>query len=190
VAERFANRYGTLDNLMRELNEYGELITRTWGNEADALRHFAWNAANARVMSVDQAIATSNAHEINSLINDGWNLTDILPPGIIAAKLSRGDLMDLWNNRVGIELGSRSDLSHKCLHELFMYARNHQNDNIRLILNSYDVDAAFGLNSNLFGYPYWRATAIWDILGFNVTLWNEGVVDPTWFIFEVTADDY
>ena len=191
VANDFALRAGLYyireDVIVRGGREHIEAVRvpDTWNNIADAYRHFVWNVEMVRTAGIDVAIAASNAHEINSKMNNRrvvgvYNPRDIRQVyPYIRLRMNRDTLMDLWNNRVGIELAARSDFAHKTYDELFLYALA----NNMLITNAYQVNERFGLHEDLFNYSNgWMAWAYWDITGFTMALWCRG--------FSVTVSNF
>jgi len=77
--------------------------------------------------------------------------------------------MDLWNNSVGIELGSREDLRHMSVRDLFDYAIA----NNMLILDPYEVDNRFGISEDFFGGRNWTVMVAWNVLGYDKVIWSQ-----------------
>ena len=67
---------------------------KTWDNEADALRHFSWNAKMTREIGIRDAEIIAFNHE-----NVTWETEDC-KDGFVA-KLTFSSLMDLHNNKMG-----------------------------------------------------------------------------------------
>jgi len=84
-----------------------------WHNEADAMRHFLWNARMTRDFGRSQAASVADRYEMVT-----WSNTRL--QGGIAYRVSFASLMDMANNAVGREYASRyPDLSYD---ELFVRA--------------------------------------------------------------------
>lgn len=93
-AEEYAKKYNFIDLNNKPI---------TWGNEADAFRHFTWNYEMAQDMGYSQAFKISSAHEISYLRLH--NLVRYTNTGNVydrKAFMTPQMLMDVWNNSKGV----------------------------------------------------------------------------------------
>jgi len=95
---------------------------REW--EDDAHRHFFWSLNNSREFGRDDAYLILNLYEVHNLLGyerldehgdliewvmEPSNIRNTSPIGDsdtnIVTRMNRDTLMDVWNNRIGVELG-------------------------------------------------------------------------------------
>jgi RHS repeat-associated protein len=95
-------------------------LTVTWDNEADAYRHFIWNAEMTRQIGLEEAafIATNHEAAFITVIGQYEGVFGNAP--VLEIQLST--LMDLWNNKVGRNMANNSVLTSKSTDELFELA--------------------------------------------------------------------
>jgi len=149
------------------------IVADTWFNEPDVYRHFIWNVYNVRDLGERDAIIATNMHEINAF-KDGWYISGMdtceqRAQGFILTKMNKDTLMDIWNNRVGIELGQNQLFKSYSDEDLFKYAR----DNDMLILSPADVDRKYGFDDSYFSGEDWTVIVLWDYYGYKMTIMSE-----------------
>ena len=172
IARQESIAYAIDNGFYREIRDFaggGLIVVRdpiTWDNEVDAFRHFNWNARNARQMSVSDAIIISNVHEIANLRNHWITRTPDATSPLFIGEINSDNLMDLWNNWIGIMLGSDDNLAHKSINQLFEYAMNRD----MLILSGQDVSSRLGISDDYRSMPYWTVLVMWNVLGYNMTI--------------------
>lgn len=116
-------------------DEYGTLVT--WDNEADAYRHFLWNARMTRELGRTVAAKIANRHEVVT-----WDSKRV--NGGIVYFVNLSSLMDMYNNAVGRE-----------------YAENNPNeDYVKLFSRAAFIDGALILElsfvQDAFGLSDWQ----------------------------------
>ena len=102
-------------------------LDSTTNNEADAYRHFAWNAKMTRDSKIGYYPArnVTNRYEYDEMLDKNWISEDsqgfdyLKDNTIITGKMNQVILMDLWNNQVGRELANNKDFKHMSIRELF-----------------------------------------------------------------------
>jgi len=138
-----ASRFAEISDFRNPLftGECDEPEFKTWDNEADAMRHFLWNARMTRQLGNDTAQSIANHRE--SL---DWARVDI--EGGQAVRIGFDSLMDLYNDHMGRVYAQR----YPNLSEFELFVKAISNGDV--ITSPYDVQNFFGLrNRHLFSCP-------------------------------------
>ena len=149
-------------------------LSSTWNNEADAYRHFLWNARLTREFGYYEARDITNQHEYNSLADNNWlggplSYLTIYSPQLIAAKMNQESFMDLWNNQVGRELANNADFKHMSYDELFKMAL----DNNWLITDANQAFSFLGIESYITDQDAYTVDVLWDTETGNITVYKD-----------------
>lgn len=111
---------------------------KTWDNEADAYRHFRWNADMVRSLGSDKANTIATNHErANWLMDHG-----AIPGQSMTFDIPLSSLMDMHNNRVGREMASDPELGQRTPDELF----NKALESGKLITTPDQTPGTYGFN--------------------------------------------
>ena len=111
-------------------------------NEADAFRHFTWNARMAREIGWEPAdIIASNHEEVDWTENHGAKFDE---NGVATFEIPLSSLMDLHNNHVGRQMAIAKEYGNTHHEELFQSAL--KNGNIITALDQ--VPAFYGFDRN------------------------------------------
>jgi len=149
--------------------------------ERDAYVHFLWSLNNARSLGRDNANMILSLYEVEDLVNreEYQNGPSILSGDVFASRdtvlqtrMGSGDFMDVWNNRVGVELAQFSTSSGYTDEELFLWAR----DQGLLITHPAQVyDRLYGMRIAPEDLPRGSAIPVqWDFSGYDMRF---GIVD-------------
>jgi len=135
-------------------------LSKTWDNEADAYRHFLWNAGMTRAMGSDAAAVIATRHETANWIAD----LGASPGEIMTLDVPLASLMDLNNNDLGRRMAASSENENKTYDQIFDDALSSG----RLITSLDQVPGQFGFPSewikekNIHGENVLVVTATFD----------------------------
>lgn len=166
MGDEYAEKKGYYD-------EEGNLVS--WENEADALRHFVWNAMVARNYGQEVAKAAGDAHEIQNvktakLSEKGTKLGD----EIIYTQFNQSTLMDLFNNAAGRHFAVSEALKDYSYEELFQDAKSKD----RVITDAATVYDRLGISKDYLIDTYYNLIyAEWDVLNGTITVKKKGLPD-------------
>lgn len=118
-------------------------LSITWDNEADAYRHFGWNAEMTRELGKNKASFIATNHEAAYMTIKGQydNVFGDHP----VLEFSLATLMDLHNNKVGRNLADSEYFSDYSIDELFQLALDSD-----VVITSLDqVSSKYGFSKDI-----------------------------------------
>ena len=115
-ANRFAQTHDTRDPV------YGHVNAR-W-NLADAYRHFSWMFEETVARGASSARFIGDQNEIAYLSGTLFRTTSLFSNrNIVSGRFTMDDIMDLYNNSVGIQMGACPEHEDRSSYEAFWYAQ-------------------------------------------------------------------
>lgn len=166
--------YSNLSIRMANNYAYKHGLDSAWNNEADAYRHFMWNAMMTRHIGYYEAKFISNIHEYESMSDDGWidNTLRISPENSVwfYGSMNQEILMDLWNNQVGRELANNACYSDMNGDQLFRIAL----ENNWLITDANNVFQFLGIQDCISDQKQYIVDVAWNTETNNIIVYKDG----------------
>ena len=166
--------YANLALSMANNYAYSHGLDSTWNNEADAYRHFMWNAMLTRHVGYYEARFITNLHEYMAMEDYGWlddstRFTTYNSPWVYG-RMNQEMFMDLWNNQVGRELANNSDFSHMNGDELFEMALQ----NGWLVTDASNTFEFLGISDCISDFNDYTVDVAWNQDTGNIIVYKDG----------------
>lgn len=174
VATKSVN-YARLALDMANNYAYDHGLNSTWNNEADAYRHFMWNAMLTRNVGYYETRFITNLHEYIGMEDYGWLDNSIRFTNYNSAwvygRMNQETFMDLWNNQVGRELANNRNFSHMNGDELFEMALHNE----WLITSADSVFQFLGISDCISNVNDYTVDVAWNQDTGNIIVYKDGV---------------